>query len=151
MGRIVVAGWLLITLVASARAGLAPSKASQLVNLVSGAACTCAGASGTLIDTIVKPDGTTAPFAIPAKRVLVLDAWSWQSLAGPAGDTLFFCLGASASYVSWTSAAPSLGGVAFHDSTLPLIAVTSGVPICVASYVAVPVSVHMHGFLAADK
>jgi len=151
MHRIGFVGALLLALSSVAQAGLAPSKASQFVNLTSGATCTCAGGNGVLMDTVVRPDGSTAPFAIPAKQVLVLDGWSWLKLAPSAVDTVFFCLGASASAVSWVSTASSVAGQVFHESSLPPITVKSGVPICVASYGPLPTGTHMHGFLAADK
>lgn len=77
------------------RGALAPSKASQLVTLVGGAACSCFGGTGVVFDTRVNGDGTIAPFAIPAKQVLVLDAWRWDQVTSAPVAGAFLCLGSS--------------------------------------------------------
>ena len=56
-----------------ATAALAPSKASQLVDVLALGNCMPAlGLTTDLFNTLVKGDGTTAPFSIPAGQVLVI-------------------------------------------------------------------------------
>src|SRR5262249_44385742 len=50
-------------------AALAPSKPSQLVTVAALGSCTALGLTTDLFNTLVKGDGTTAPFSIPAPHV----------------------------------------------------------------------------------
>src|SRR5262249_31907069 len=57
----------------TADAGLAPTKASQLVTLVAGGGCPVTGhRNGTALAFRVGGDGVTTPLTIPPKQVLVL-------------------------------------------------------------------------------
>jgi hypothetical protein len=137
-------------LAVQAQAALAPSKASQLVTLVGGAACSCFGGTGVALDTRVNADGTTAPFSIPAKQVLVLDAWRWDEVSASPVTGVFLCLGSSPGAAAWTSTATTTMSIAFFDAALPAIPVKSGAAMCAASYGATP-NVAVHGFLASDR
>ena len=53
-------------------AALAPSKPSQLVDVAALGICTPLGLFTDIFDTLVKGDGTQAPFSIPAGEVLVI-------------------------------------------------------------------------------
>jgi hypothetical protein len=150
MRAVTVVAALVLCLAVPAQGALAPSKASQLVTLVSGAACSCFGGTGVVLDTRVNADGRTAPFSIPAKQVLVLDAWRWDEVFPGPVAAVFLCLGSSPGSTVWTASTTTTASVAFFDAALPAIPVRSGAAICAASYGATP-DVEVHGFLAPDR
>src|SRR5262245_2050253 len=79
---------LLSTVVADA--GLVPTKASQLVTLQRAGACPITGPPTAVgLQFLVAPDGTTSPFTIPAKQVLVLTDIEIFTKFQPAGRVYF--------------------------------------------------------------
>jgi hypothetical protein len=71
-------------------ASLLPTKASQLVNVLPGAACPVTGHPTALaLDTQVAPDGTTTSFTIPAKQVFVITSVNWTIGALTTGRIAF--------------------------------------------------------------
>lgn len=75
----------ILTVASIADAGvIAPAKPSQTVVLKPGATC----GAGAALDTRVNPDGTTAPFSIPDKQVLVLDSVTWVVLGAAVTGSL---------------------------------------------------------------
>jgi len=145
-------GVALLAVTTPAQAGLAPSKASQLVTLnASGATCT----SGLVkVDTQVKGDGTTTALTIPAGMVLVITGAEWDTGGGAGGvDTFFINLeGAGTATVHVAAGAVGSSGLEGGGSSFSSgIVVKPGTNICVglnSGKVPIPI---IHGFLAKDK
>jgi hypothetical protein len=84
----------LLLLTSAAAAGvLAPSKASQLVEVGPAAPPTTCSTGGEAVDSIHKPDGTTAPFVIPPNEVLVITEVELGSASFTPGDKIELDLG----------------------------------------------------------
>jgi hypothetical protein len=71
-------------------AGLAPTKGSQLVTLLNSGACPITGhPNAVVVQQRVAPDGSTAVFTIPAKKILVVTDVEISSVAQTPGDVMF--------------------------------------------------------------
>jgi len=68
-------------------AALAPSKPSQLVDVQANGSCPFTFTTD-LFNTLVKGDGTTAPFSIPAGEVLVITDLTVYANGKTPGDTI---------------------------------------------------------------
>lgn len=152
MYRAVAVGLVLFALLTPAEAGLAPSKASQLVTLTaSGATCL----SGLVkVNTQIHGDGTSAAFTIPAGMVLVITGAEWDATGGAGGvDTFFINLEGTGTSTVHVAAGPvgSTGLAGGSSSFSSGIVVKPGTNICVGlNSLNTPVPV-IHGFLAKDK
>ena len=70
-----------------ARAGLTPTKASQLVTVSSASFCPILGyAKAAVFDHVAKADGSGGPLVIPTKQVLVLNDISASTIGQAPGD-----------------------------------------------------------------
>jgi hypothetical protein len=140
-------------LVASAEGGvIAPSKPSQTVILKPGAACT----AGFALDTRINDDGTTTPFSIPAKMVLIADflTWTVSGSASP-GNVCGVALRID-NQVVWADILnqSDSSGTCGHSVALPNIAVQSGKTLCLGVTTGGTVNFSLsrvHGFLIKDK
>jgi hypothetical protein len=79
-----------LTVTSVSAAPLAPAKPSDIVTLASDGT-TCAG-SGLLVNTRILPDGTTTPFAILPKKVLIVTEVEWGVIGVPGSKTFDFYL-----------------------------------------------------------
>jgi hypothetical protein len=139
---------------AGSAGALAPGKASDLVTLVIGDNTPCPSA-GTAFNTMLLTDGSEQPFAIPAKRVLVVTGFDFVA-DGPdvGGQTGRAVLSQQNGAVTRTL----LQGVAVTDPngvyagsahTEPGIAVAPGWSLCLiadGSFAGI-----LHGYFAKDK
>jgi hypothetical protein len=145
-------------------AALAPSKPSQLVAVTALGTCPL-GFTTALFDTLVKGDGTTAPFSIPAGEVLVITDLTVVVDGKTPGDTIDAGVfaGTSASsrsliFFENITAGPS--GAVTLSATFPTgIVVKSGTSLCPiardntggSGTPAVFAGGSLHGFLTKDK
>ena len=134
---------------------LAPKKPSQSVVLrTSGVSAPCGGtALDALVDTEILPDGTTAPFAIPAGMVLVVDGLSWAASSGTAGRLVGILLDFAGDLPNapWNdSALADVLGDAGHDVFVPNIPIKSGATLCLHTGGTLTRGI-VHGFLTKDK
>src|SRR5262249_21100140 len=143
-------------------AAVAPSKPSQVVAVAALGTCPL-GFTTDLFDTLVKGDGTKAPFSIPAGEVLVITDLTVLADGRTPGDTI------QAQLVAGTSASSNVdifaenvtagtsGGVTLAATFPTGIVVKSGTSLC-------PIAVDLthpggsvvaggslHGFLTKDK
>jgi hypothetical protein len=144
-------------------AALAPSKPSQLVDVEALGLCTPLGLTTDLFDTLVKGDGTKAPFSIPAGEVLVITDITVVADGRTPGHTIQgqVVAGTTAASQSFifaenVTAGPS-GGVTLSATFPTGIVVKSGTSICpIASDLTgvstnIAASGSLHGFLTKDK
>jgi hypothetical protein len=144
---------------------LAPAKASDMVVLTYSNFCTGTTSLANIIDTQILPDGTTQPFTIPSKKVLVVTGIDWSAsrcpaLSAPGTVEMYVFLGVNGR-VAFNDAAVigagtpptsscSTGGKA---SVVPNLVVRPGVELCAGydnqTFGGAPAIVH--GFLAKDK
>jgi hypothetical protein len=153
---------LLVLLAAPLHAGpLAPTRASQVVTLTR--TSTACGVPGSYELQQILPDGSDAPFAIPANRVLVVTGYQVsQNGAGGAlaGETVGFGLLAGSTNLTFeTVVADANNAYSALRSLSPGIVVASGTPLCVVAQVvsnafagqSVGFSARVYGFIAKDK
>ena len=151
-----IAGVTVLAAATAAMAGvLAPSKASQSVVLrTNGVSTGCGGTSlDAAIDTQILPDGSTAPFTIPAGHVLVLDGIAWAASAGMPGRLIGILVDINGDFTNapWNDSAiaDSVGDVG-HDVFIPNIPIKSGVTPCLHSGGTITRGI-VHGFLTNDR
>ena len=141
-------------------AALAPSKPSQLVTVAALGSCTALGLTTDLFNTLVKGDGTTAPFSIPAGQVLVITDLTVFATGKTAGGTVQVQVAVGTAATSHifivaanVTANPS-GGVGFTATFPTGIVVKSGASICPLAFDGtsnVAAGGSLHGFLTKDK
>jgi hypothetical protein len=144
-------------------AALAPSKPSQLVAVVATGSCPFVGVTTGLFDTLVKGDGTRAPFSIPAGEVLVITDLTILANAETPGHTIQAQLLAGTSAISnfdifaENVTAGTSGGVTLAATFPTGIVVKSGTSLCpvaidfTSSGGSVSAGGTLHGFLTKDK
>ena len=141
-------------------AALAPSKPSQLVTVAAEGSCTALGLTTDRFDTLVKDDGTTAPFSIPAGQVLVITDLTVFAPGKTAGGTVQVqvVVGTAATshfaIVTANVTANASGGVGFAATFPTGIVVKSGASICPVAFDGtsnVAAGGSLHGFLTKDK
>jgi len=130
---------------------LAPDKASDLRTLTNTGAICPGTSSAQAVDQQQNPDGTIAPFSIPAGSVLVITSYSFAISTSP-GSTenvgLLAINGTTVSGLTQCFAVTDAAGHAGASCTTPAgIAVKGGSTLCVSR----PSRVFVHGFLANDK
>lgn len=82
--------WLALATATPAAAGLAPTRASQLVTLIPGdRECDIVGPA---LDQQLLPDGSTRPFSVADKQVLIVTEVDWGVTRAPASATASFTL-----------------------------------------------------------
>lgn len=142
-------------LVASAEGGvIAPSKPSQTVILRPGAACPSGG--GFVLDTRINDDGTTSPFSIPDKSILIADFLTWTVNDAATPGSLCGVVVRIDGQTVWSdivTQSNSAGGCG-HSGALPNIAVQSGKPLCLSVGAGGTVNgnvTRLHGFITKDK
>jgi hypothetical protein len=134
-------------------AALAPARASDLVTLVPTGKIDCAS-GGKQLDTRLLADGTTEPFAIPAKQVLVVTSFDYRiPTTEPAGSSF----GVGLVLQTPTLGYPLLFGAAFADSNnfaTGSVAASAGIAVKPGSALCIsgdnPYGV-VHGYFAKDK
>jgi len=148
----------LSTLVALALTGpaaagpLAPARASDVVTVyTNGAPCPIVGVA---FDTIVLPDGTSQPFSIPPKRVLVVTSLDWNVTSGSPGvaaaPVLSLQTGGGGLPILQGSGVTDSNGTAAGTVTASTgVVVRSGPQLCLVGGVG-PAGL-IHGFFAKDK
>src|SRR5262249_62349717 len=112
-----------------------------------------------LFNTLVKGDGTTAPFSIPAGQVLVITDLTVFAPGKTAGGTVQVevVVGTATSHFSIVTAnvtANASGGVGFTATFPTGIVVKSGASICPVAFDGtsnVAAGGPLHGFLTEDK
>src|SRR5262249_549990 len=142
-----------------ATAALAPSKPSQLVTVAASGSCTALGLTTDLFNTLVKGDGTTAPFSIPAGQVLVITDLTVFAPGKTADGTVQVqvVVGTATSHFGIVTAnvtANASGGVGFAATFPTGIVVKSGASICPVAFDGtsnVAAGGSLHGFLTKDK
>jgi hypothetical protein len=135
-------------------APLAPVKPSGVVTLASDGT-TCAG-SGLLVNTRILPDGTTTPFTIPAKQVLVITEVEWGVIDVPVSQTFDFYLfltttPATALPLVASSALADATGHAGTTTQVSNAIVKAGPSLCAVDYPGSSSLFLVRGFLAKDK
>jgi hypothetical protein len=138
--------------VSASAATLAPRRPSDVVTLRSSGAACALHSSTRLLDLQVLPDGTTAPFALGEKQVLVVTGVDWAVEGAPVDDQIQLIL-----YVDASVPAPLLsdrgdahGAQIIRSTTLSPIVVAG--PLCAASTSLVTsVGATVHGFLAKNR
>jgi hypothetical protein len=142
----------------AAVAGVVPTRASNVVTLLAVFTPCPAAATAELFDTEILPDGTRAPFLLPAGKVLVVNGLEYTGTQIPVpavsatllhattGEELFFTVGPVHSF--------GPGNDTVHHNTLvPQLVVKGG--ICVQAETGTspprPIQAVLHGFLAADR
>jgi hypothetical protein len=154
LARLAALGLALLAPHASFAGALAPAKASDLVTLFTSTKTTCPG-GGEQFDLRVLPDGTIAPFTIPAKQVLVVQSVDWTiGSSVPAGltvsPTVTLQTGATAIPILIGSGTTnSDGGASGTVLAPPGITVRAGPSLCISG--GDFTSAVLHGFLAKDK
>jgi hypothetical protein len=138
---------------------LAPGRPSDLVTLRSSGAACGVNTIGRALDLQQNPDGTEQPFAIPARKVLVVTGFDWaQGITGAPGKAeVMFLHSQTPSGVIWpmvtshadgsadgrAGASVAVTGVVFREGqTLCFSANTGNIGSVVAQ---------VHGFLAKDR
>lgn len=149
---------LVLVLTAGADASQAAAvKPSALVTVVS-YYNSCPGGSGYVFDTQVKSDGSSTPFTIPAKSVLVVTDFSFVFHGGPSGTSgnVELLLADPSSPGSFSRVAEGsaplpagLGGATIQFPTG--FAVKAGSTLCVQSLVGGLPTATVHGYLTKDK
>lgn len=144
---------------------LAPTKASQVVEVHSGGVTPCSGVSnGVVVDQLDNPDATGSAFTIPLGHVLVVTDVNIQATSGNPGDSYLYSLyrssSSSVNLVLNVSAVSGANGVADADVSFHHGAVVkSGTVLCgqcfnsnAQAYVALNFCrTIVHGFLARDS
>lgn len=130
---------------------LAPEKPSDLRTL-SNTGAMCPGTSSSqAVDEQQNPDGTIAPFSIPAGSVLVVTSYSFATSTSPGSTANVGLLATNGTTVSALAQCFAVGDADGHagaSCTTPAgIAVNGGSTLCVSR----PARVFVHGFIADDK
>jgi hypothetical protein len=144
-----------------AAAALAPSKPSQIITLFNTSGTACGSSHGLAVDHIVKSDGSSAAFTIPAGQVLIITSIDWSAEVATANRRFDFAL------VSIPGGAFATGGGALSDADFTVsgtllipggLVVKPGVTLCPevdhggpAFVESDAAFVRVHGFLAKDK
>jgi len=131
---------------------LAPDKASDRRTLTNTGAICPGTSSAQAVDQQQNPDGTIAPFSIPAGSVLVITSYSFAISTSPGSSTenvgLLATNGTTVSGLTQCFAVTDAAGHAGASCTTPAgIAVKGGSTLCVSR----PSRVFVNGFLANDK
>ena len=146
----------------SGAAGLGPKRASDLRTVSDLAGHLCPNVLlGIALDTVQKPDGTTAPFVVPPGNVFIITSWEWIDCAStpdglpPAGFVELF---ADNNLTMRQALLSSGGGTTTKTSTSNCsvgvvqtpggVAVNSSATLCVSNLDA---TVVVHGFLTRDN
>jgi hypothetical protein len=147
-----------------ARAGLTPTKGSQLVTAFTAGACPIPGHTGQnsqVLTQMVNGDGSTVPLVIPPKKIFVLTDVIATTGAEPAGDVVLVSLivgsAATGNIVAARFDTVAAGGTIAANFQFP-----TGVPIKSGSVACVEMlnlthggfigfTAFAHGYLAADK
>jgi hypothetical protein len=143
-----------------AAAALAPSKPSQIITLFNTSGTACGSSHGLAVDHIVKSDGSSAAFTIPAGQVLIITSIDWTAFTNTANRRFDFQLGSATGNFT-------IGGGAVSDAdfivsgTLLIpggLVVKPGVTLCPevehsgsSLFEEDSANVRVHGFLAKDK
>lgn len=136
-----------------ANAGVvAPSKPSQTVLLKPGAAC----GAGFALDTRINPDGTTAPFSIPDKQVLVLDSLTWVVLGSAVAGSLCGVTLRVDSQTIWSDTITQSNSFAScgQSAPLPSLVIGAGKTLCITVGTGGDVNAgvtRVHGFVTKSK
>jgi hypothetical protein len=135
-------------------AGVGPSRASDIVTLVSsGASC---GGANYFVDLRVNPDGTTSPFEIPPGRVLVVTSAEWQGSGLPNHFYSFVLYAGNTAIISGPGSQSNGQGQVAGTVVLPTGAVVGrDAELCTVlnSFEVADTSVfpRIHGFLTKDR
>jgi hypothetical protein len=155
LARIAALGLAILAPHAAFAAALAPAKASDLVTLITSLKSDCPG-NGKPFDLRVLPDGTSAPFTIPEKQVLVIQSVDWTiGSTAPGGLTVTPTVSLQTSPTNalaimiGSGATNSDGGASGTVLAPPGVTVRAGPAICFTG--ADFESAILHGFFAKDK
>lgn len=151
-----------LALVANAQAGgLAPTKASQLVEIVALPSSATCPSGARAFDVLNAPDGTTSSFSIPAGKVLVLSdvavrVQGSQSLSFDLDVQLQRETASASNLISESNIDYASGKLLTIGLAAGGVEVKSGVQLCVKTTISIPqigsfVGATAHGFLAPDK
>ena len=163
MRRALCLGLLLTAWSTNAYAGpLAPTKASQIVVLTAAGTPCSADPDATAVNLRNLPDGTIAPFTIPAGQVLVVTGIAYSvsgGIANVAKNVSLFTANPPFASVLFLSGLitgdTALGRLGGGSASIPNAIVKAGIEICVqASEIngaPANVSAVVYGFLAKDK
>jgi len=131
-------------------AGLGPGKASDVVTLINGAGDPCVVTGGAL-DFRVTPSGTSQPFSVPAKQVLVVTGIDFTTATTNATDVELFVEKAPNTLQVFLTTVTTGGG----SAPIPNAVVGPGASLCVRGTLRAGGDSHVlavvHGFLAKDK
>jgi hypothetical protein len=138
----------------AAGGSLGPKKASDLVLLVqTGSPCPSGGFA---IDAPLLPPGSEEPFAVPAKKVLVVTGFEWQLTGGTPGAPVTLILQgqiAGGGIMSLTIATGTFAsdGKSWGSELTPPIPAQPGQTLCLFPTAGDFVSGAVTGFLAPNK
>lgn len=152
MSRVLSMLFVLFAAVSASAATLAPRRPSDVVALRSSGAACALHSSTRLLDLRVLPDGTTAPFALGEKQVLVVTGVDWAVEGAPVDDQiqLFLYVDASVPVPLLSDRGDAHGPQIIRSTSLSPIVVAG--PLCAgSSSVVTSVGATVHGFLAKDR
>jgi hypothetical protein len=133
-------------------ATLAPRRPSDVVTLRSSGASCALHASTRMLDRRVLPDGTTAPFALAEKQVLVVTGVDWAVEGAPVDDQiqLFLYVDASVPVPLLSDRGDAEGQQIIRSTSISPIVVAG--TLCTGSAsVVTSIGATVHGFLAKDR
>jgi hypothetical protein len=143
---------LILAATSASAAPLAPRRPSDVVTLRSSGAACALHASTRMLDLRVLPDGTTAPFALAEKQVLVVTGVDWAVEGAPVDDQiqLFLYVDASVVVPLLSDRGDAAGAQIIRSTSISPIVVAG--TLCAASTsVVTSVGATVHGFLAKDR
>lgn len=140
----------------AAHADIGPRKPSEVVDVdltLTSASCTNVG---TKFDTQLGPDGSEVPFAIPAKRVLVVTTIELLGFgANPGANVqtrIFRGVGLTVNGAAIRESTADAGGRIFHIYQFdPGLVVASGGEVCTNNNLGITTTGRLRGFLTKDK
>ena len=136
-------------------AGIAASKPSDRVLLTvssSPAPCSLATINGFALDTRLSADGTSVPFTVPPKKVLILDRVTWRGSTDVETFVVFVSTPSGPGQLWFVvPPAPNPGGILGTSTELPHLVVKSGSQVCAAVISGDLAGVDVAGFLTSDK
>jgi hypothetical protein len=152
VSRVLPIVFVLFAAVSASAAVLAPRRPSDVVTLRSSGAACGFHASTRLLDLRVLPDGTTAPFALGEKQVLVVTGVDWAVEGAPVDEQiqLFLYVDASVPVPLLSDRGDAQGSQVLRSTSISPIVVAG--PLCAGSgSVVTSVGATVHGFLAKDR
>ena len=145
-----------VVMAAAAHADPGPRRASEIVDVEQGLGSDNCTNVGRKFDTLLAPDGTESPFAIPEKRVLVITGIQILGFGAGAGQNvqtrIFRGVGATVNSVAiQESRADAEGRILHRYEFTPGVVVASGGEVCTNNNLGITTTGQLRGYLAKDR